>query len=229
VQQGVTRRGETGVRAILRCPAGPELARQAAELAAQDFGRDMMPAQQLARLRAKNPSILACLTSVQGGFLGYFDVIPFKPDFAQGFLSGRSAVSDLGKATGRTISPRDIFGAEEMAECKDLYIAGIAVLEPHAYSGRRHASMLVWGFWKYMQRFYPPVPGRQVFAVAETPEGASLLKRFNFALRTGADETPDKHPLYILALSRAAFRHAFRSLPDWKGAVRMDLGRPEPR
>ena len=153
----MTRRGETGVRAILRCPAGPELARQAAELAAQDFGRDMMPAEQLAQLRAKNPSILACLTSVQGGFLGYFDVIPFKPDFAQGFLSGRSAVSDLGKATDRTISPRDIFGAEEMAECKDLYIAGIAVLERHAYSGRRHASMLVWGFWKY-SAFIRPLP-----------------------------------------------------------------------
>ena len=64
--------------------------------------------------------------------------------------------------------------------------------------------------------------------MAETSEGAALLKRFDFAVR-GAGQRPDKHPLYILALSRAAFRHAFQSLPDWRRAVRLDLSRAAPQ
>ena len=208
-------------RAILQCPVGPELARQATSLATQCYGSDTMPAARFELLRAENPNILACLTNVRGEFLGYFDVFPLRPDFAELFLSGGVAAGWSGKVSERIFSGDDIFGADEMDLCTSLYISGIAVPQPVTYARRRYAGMLVWGFWKYIESFYPPARRREIFAVAATEAGENLLRRFHFSVRDEASKKPHKHPLYVLELSPEVLRKVFESLPDWSATCKL--------
>jgi len=216
-------------RAILQCPVGLELAREASSLAKESYGSDMMPVARSELLRARNPNILACLTNGGDEFLGYFDVFPLKPDIAALFLSGRLATRWSGKADERIFSEDDIFGADEMDLCTSLYISGIAVPQPVTYARRRDASMLVWGFWKYLEFFYPPSRRREVFAVAATGAGENLLRRFHFSVRDEESKQPDKHPLYVVELSPEVLRKALESLPDWSASCQLSwAGRQEP-
>ena len=208
-------------RAILQCPVGLELARKAISLAAESYGSETMPAAGFELLRAKNPNILACLTNVRGEFLGYFDVFPLKPEIAELFLSGGVTTRWSGKATERIFSEADIFGADEMGLCTSLYISGIAVPHAATYARRRDASMLVWGFWKYIESFYPPTHRREIFAVAATEAGENLLRRFHFSVRNEASEKPHKHPLYVVELSSDVLRESLESLPDWSASCQL--------
>jgi hypothetical protein len=217
-------------RAILQCPVGQELARQASSLARESYGSDTMPVARSELLRAKNPYILACLTNVRAEFLGYFDVFPLKPDIAELFLSGGIAARWSGKADERIFSADDIFGANEIDLCTSLYIAGIAVPQPETYARRRHASMLVWGFWKYIESFYPPAHRREIFAVAATEAGENLLRKFHFSVRDEESKKPHKHPLYVVKLSPDVLRRAFESLPDWSASCQLSwAGHTSPR
>jgi len=213
-------------RAILQCPVDPELARQAISLAADCYGSDTMPAARFELLRAKNPNILACLANAQGEFLGYFDVFPLKPDIAELFLSGEVTTRWSGKASERIFSSDDIFGADEMDLCTCLYISGIAVPQPATYARRRYASMLVWGFWKYIESFYPPARRREIFAVAATEAGENLLRKFHFSARDEASRKPHKHRLYVLELSPEGLRKVFESLPDWSASCQLSWADP---
>jgi len=204
-------------RTILQCPVGLELARQASSLARESYGSDTMPVERSELLRAKNPNILACLT-VRGEFLGYFDVFPLKPDIAELFLAGRLTTRWSGKADERIFSKDDIFGADEMDLCTSLYISGIAVPQPATYASRRHAAMLVWGFWKYIESFYPPARPREIFAVAATDAGENLLRKFHFSVRDEANKKSRNNPLYVLELSPEVLRKVFESLPDWSAS-----------
>lgn len=216
-------------RAILQCPVGLELARQATRLATECYGSDTMPAARFEQLRAKNPNILACLTNARGEFLGYFDVFPLKPDIAELFLSGGVTVRWSGKARERIFSGDDIFGADEMDLCPRLYISGIAVLQPATHARRRYAGMLVWGFWKYIESFYPPARRREIFAVAATEAGENLLKRFHFSVRDEASGKPHKHRLYVLELSPEVLHKVFESLPDWSASCKLSwVGAQDP-
>ena len=216
-------------RAILQCPASPELARQATDLARESYGSDTMPAARFELLRAKNPNILACLTNAQCEFLGYFDVFPLKPDSAELFLSGGLRAQWSGKAGEKSFSGDDIFSADEMDLCSRLYISGIAVPQPATYANRRYASMLIWGFWKYIESFYPPARQREIFAVAATDAGENLLRKFHFSMRDEADKKFRKDPLYALELSPQVLRKVFESLPDWSASCSLSwVGVQEP-
>jgi len=216
-------------RAILQCPVGPELAHRAISLAAECYGSDTMPAARFELLRAKNPNILACLTNVRGEFLGYFDLFPLKPDIAELFLWGGVTARWSGKAGERVFSGDDIFGANEMDLCTSLYISGIAVPQATTYARRRYASMLVWGFWKYIEYFYSPARRREIFAVAATKAGENLLRRFHFSVRDEATKKPDKHRLYVLELSPEVLRKVFESLRDWSASCQLSwAGTPQP-
>ena len=214
-------------RAILQCPVGPELARQATSLATESYGSDTMPAAQFELLRAKNPDILACLTNVHSEFLGYFDVFPLKADSADLFLSGGLRAQWSGKAGEKSFSGDDIFGAEEMDLCARLYISGIAVPQPATYASRRYASMLIWGFWKYIASFYPPARQREIFAVAATEAGENLLRKFHFSVRDEASKKPRKNPLYVLQLSPEVLHKVFESLPDWSASCSLSWVEPQ--
>lgn len=192
----------------LHCPCNSSLAEEAKLLARECYATDKnsLTPEQFEYLRVKNPLILACLTSERGEFLGYFDMIPLERSFAQLLLKGI--------VTENQITHEHVFSTNEMRSCEFLFISGLAVWDADTYTGRRNASMLVWGMLKYLDHYYSkakPV----VFAIASTDSGDELMRRFRLPLGCEPAGRIDKYPVYAIRLSREEIVKRLACLPDW--------------
>jgi hypothetical protein len=194
---------------VLHCPCARPIVRDANKLAAECYGSETIPPERYEQFRVKNPNILVCLTTDKGKLLGYFDAYPLEPTFASAFRSGKVSEQDL--------THDDILSPEEAVSCTTLYIAGVAVCNPETYAGRRHASMLIWGLLKYLERFYLNTRERQLLSLGSTEAGENLLQRLNFSVCSSAADRRDKHSLYQSLASAESIREILSSLPDWTG------------
>jgi hypothetical protein len=169
----------------LCCPCTTPLAKQVASLAKICFGGNTIALDHYEQLRVKNENILACLTSVSGRFLGYFDILPIDDSFAKLFMSGKLGEKDL--------THEHVLGLHEMESAHFVYLSGIASENPTSMTGMQNASILVWASFKYLDHFY----GKSVsiaFASAVTKEGERLLQRLGFSLHSAAEARSDKAP-----------------------------------
>lgn len=196
----------TGGRVAIRCPCDLKLADKAKELAKYWYPTDTISPDRFEQLRIKNPNILACLVGERGNLLGYFDVIPLKPSFAEQFLRGAVIESQ--------ITHEDVFAPDELAQCKHVFLSGLAVWDPDSYADRRNANILVWGLLKYLDHFYGG-GDRLAFASAATDEGEELLQRFDFQIGSEADVRIDKRRMYQAKLSRDELTKRLGWLPDF--------------
>jgi hypothetical protein len=190
----------------IQCPCDLRLTSEAARLAQYFYGSATISADKYEPLHVKNPYILACLVDVHGEFLGYFDVIPMKQSFAELFLQGTVTEKDL--------THEHIFAMNEIADCKYVYISGIAAKDPQMHVGRRHASILLWGLLKYLDHFYG-VPAPLGFATAATKEGENWLKKFEFDIRCEAQSRVDKLRMYALPISGELITRRLACIVDY--------------
>jgi hypothetical protein len=193
-------------RTILRCPCDLKLADEAKRLAHYWYPTDTIAPERFEQLRVKNPYILVCLVGERGELLGYFDVIPLKPSFAEQFLRG--------SITESQITHEDVFGPEEVAQCRHVFLSGLAVWDPESYVDRRNANILVWGLLKYLDHFYGRME-RLAFASAATEEGEELLQKFEFRIGSEADVRIDKRRMYETQLSQDEITKRLAWLPDF--------------
>jgi hypothetical protein len=192
----------------LHCPCTLSLSNEAKSLARHCYAASVTIGPDLyEQLRVKNPYILACLTDRRGKFLGYFDAIPISDAFGETFLRG--------SVTEAQITHEDVLAPGEMRHCKYLFIAGLAVYNPHTHAGRRNANILVWALLKYLAHFYGSVQPLS-FAVAATKEGDHLLQRFGIDLRAEATQRADGYRLYSMVLTRREIDKRLAFLPDWQ-------------
>jgi len=197
----------------LHCPCDMKLAEQVGQLAEECYrGENISPVKYEA-LRVKNPYILACLTGAQGNFLGYFDVIPLQDHFGALFLQGQ--------VTEKEITHEDILAPSEMAQCKYLYISGLAVRNWETYAGHRNAFILIWGLLKYLEHFYKEV-GPLAFAVAFTKEGGNLLETFKLKVGTDGSTRLDKHTVYSIILSHSEIMQRLACVPNYGPVCSLD-------
>jgi hypothetical protein len=198
----------------LTCPCDLKLADEAKRLAQSCYPADnSISPERFEQLRLKNPLILACLTGSAGQFLGYFDVVPLKEDFARLFLRG--SVGEM------QITHQDVLAEDEMHLCRYLFISGLAVCSPKTHPGGRHASILIWGLLKYLDQFY----GRAMpltFALAGTDAGNDLLRRFGLMVECEAEARSDKCKLYSLRISHEEIAKRLDCLPDWSSLCSID-------
>ena len=197
----------------LRCPCDLKLANQVGDLAQYYYGSASIPPINYEPLRVKNPHILACLLGPQGDFLGYFDVIPLKEGFANLFLQGRVAETD--------ITHEDIFAPHEMKLCRHVYISGVAVCNPDTHVGRRNAHILVWGLLKYLDHYYSAT-NPYAFASAVTEDGEKLLRSFKLQVVCEASKRADGHTMYALSLSHLEITKRLACLIDWSLLCSLD-------
>lgn len=190
-----------------RCPTDIRLAKQAAKLAEKCFaGSVTISPNSYEQLRVKNTYILACLTDEHGQLLGYFDAIPLRESFAIPFLRG--------SVTEDQITHEDVLAPNEMGSCKYLFVSGIAVDNPDTQRGKWNASIAVWGLLKYLAAFYRGA-NPLVFAVAATPAGDHLLKKFGLSLEADGSTRRDRYRLYSLPLTSREISNRLACLPDW--------------
>ncbi len=197
----------------LHCPCDLKLAEQVGQLAEACYrGENISPIKYEA-LRVKNPYILACLTGAKGNFLGYFDVIPLQDHFGTLFFQG--------KVTEKEITHEDILAPNDMAQCKYLYISGLAVRNWETYAGHRNTFILIWGLLKYLDHFYKN--GEPLaFAVAFTREGENLLETFKLSVGADGSTRLDKHTVYSVILSHSEIMQRLACVPDYSPVCSVD-------
>ena len=167
---------------------------------------------------AKNPNVLACLTTDSGQFLGYFDVIPLKSSFAEMFIAG--------KLTEDQLTHDEVCLPSEAPYCRYLFVSGLAVLQSDSFVGRRNASLLVWALLKYLDHYYSPTHPT-TFALAATKEGDDLLNRFRLNVAGERESRADHYKLYSLHLTKEEIARRLACLPDWSGLCVLDWSQPE--
>jgi hypothetical protein len=198
----------------LHCPVDLRLASKAIDLARYCFAASVsIQPSAYEQLRVKNSCILGCLTDHDGEFLGYFDAIPLREEFARAFL--------LGLVTETQITHEDVLGPKELASCRYLFIAGLAVCNPETHAGRRNASILVWALLKYLEWFYRSARPL-TFAVAATKTGDDLLRRFKLPLKSDAASRADRYKLYSIQLTPEEIARRLACLPDWSKLCLLD-------
>lgn len=198
----------------LNCPVDLRMASKAFDLARDCFsGSVSIAPSTYEQLRVKNPYILGCLTDHDGNFLGYFDVIPLREEFARAFLQGF--------VTETQITHEDVLAPNEVASCRYLFIAGLAVCYPETHAGRRNAGILVWALLKYLDRFYRSAKPLS-FAVAATKTGDDLLKKFKLPLQCEAESRADRYKLYSIQLTPGEIAKRLACLPDWSNLCVLD-------
>jgi hypothetical protein len=198
----------------IHCPVDLKLASKATNLARYCFAASVsIEPSTYEQLRVKNPYILGCLTDHDGEFLGYFDAIPLREEFAHAFLQGL--------VTETQITHEDVLAPKELASCRYLFIAGLAVCNPETHAGRRNASILVWALLKYLERFYRSARPLS-FAVAATKTGDDLLRRFKLPLQSDAASRTDGYNLYSIQLTSEEIARRLACLPDWSKLCLLD-------
>jgi len=205
----------TNTRCRLVCPADRGLAEQASHLAHEIFGNlGIIPTERYESWLVKNPNILACLVNSSGEVVGYFDVLPLRSDFMEGFIRGTLTELD--------IRHEDILPPQHARRCKRLYIAGIVVRDSGSYTARRHAKHLMWGLLQYLDHFYGAPSERHVYASGGTKEGRQILQRFGFQLVQEASVRRDKQALYVVSMSNPeTVENVAADVGNWAEACRL--------
>jgi hypothetical protein len=199
-------------RCKLVCPAGRRLAEEASHLAHEVFGNlGTISAERYESWLMKNQNILACLVDSEGEVVGYFDVLPLRSEFMDGFIRGTLTELD--------IRHEDILPPQHAKRCKRLYIAGIVVRDSNSFTAHRHAKHLMWGLLQYLNHFYGAPSERQVYASGGTKEGRQILKRFGFQLVQEASVRRDKQALFVVSMSNAEIvENVAADLGNWADA-----------
>lgn len=199
-------------RCKLVCPANRRLAEEASHLAHEIFGNlGIIPTDRYESWLLKNPYILACLVNSGGEVVGYFDVLPLKSEFMEGFIRGTLTELD--------IRHEDILPPQHAKRCKRLYIAGIVVRDSNAFTARRHAKHLMWGLLQYLDHFYGAPSARQVYASGGTKEGRQILQRFGFEMVQEASARRDKQALFVVSMSNVEIvENVAADLGNWADA-----------
>lgn len=215
---------EDNLRCRLQCPATRQLSELANALAHEAFGRTgSIPADRYETWRLKNPNILACLLDSKGMVVGYFDVLPLTNTFMDRFIRG-----DLSESN---IHHDDILSPQHARRCKRLYVAGIAVRNPHTHQGKRYARHLIWGLLRYLEHFYGAPSERQLYALGGTTEGKQILQRFKFRMIQDGSRRKDAQALYVASLADSELvEEIYAELGDWAPACRLSWNEaPSPR
>lgn len=200
-------------QAVLCCPCNSAISKEANDLASRYYGNESIPFDRFEQWRLKNPNILVCLLDSKGDVVGYFDVLPLRSTFFDPFI--------VGKITERHLGHEDILPPGKAHRCNRLYLSGIAVRDPATFLGHRYASILVWGLFRYLEHFYPPVRTRNLFALAATREGEQLLRKFNFRIATPGTAREDGHNLYMFSLNSSSLSEILSSMPSWENLCRL--------
>lgn len=201
----------------LRLANSESMARAASALATSSFGSDTIPCDRYESLHEKNRLILVCLVGSGDVVLGYFDVIPLAPSFAESFLRGH--VSEAG------LRREDVLAPEEMTSCTHIYIGGVVAKDAHTHVGRQHACVLVWGLLHYLRYYY----GRTeptVLASAATPEGDALLQKFGLNVVATADRRSDGRAVYSSKLTLSEIDRRIERYPDYRGVCDVTWASP---
>jgi hypothetical protein len=177
-------------------------------------GVQPLPSDRYEQWLMLNPTIFVCLFDSSRNVRGYFDVFPLDQNFMTLFIQGRVGEQDIRRE--HMLQQR----AAKTAEA--IYLGGIAVPDCRSHEGRRHAAMLVWGLFRYLEHFYPNPPVRYLYAQAATKEGERLLQKFRFQVVAGPSGRCDPYTLYRALVNEELHDLVRRNVPDFAHMV--DLG-----
>jgi len=172
------------IKIIFPCDIG--YYRAVNKLAKEKFGKNSASTSAANDWQKKNEYILTCLTD-NNLLVGYFDILPLKPDFAQRFISGEVGEKD--------IRAEHLFSFHELKKAEYVYFAGIAVKNTNVGAGCIHATYLIYAAILYLKTFYSGSNLKQILTIPTSDEGLAITKKF-FSLEREGGLRKDGQDLY---------------------------------
>jgi len=163
-------------------------------LARSHYGKSSIDYDIVRKWYEKNPLILTILTNSHNKFVGYFDILPLRPDFAKDLIEGTIKEKD--------IRHYDILPPEEMRNAEYIYFAGVSVKDQLTQTGRKHGAILIYAAMVYLETFYDLTNPKKIYAIAASTCGKNILEKLNFQIETDETNRKDKLDLYSRVISK---------------------------
>lgn len=174
-----------------------------------------LPPERYEQWVAVNPNILVCLFDRTRRIAGYFDVFPLAPSFMDMFVQGHCGEHDIRR--------EHILRPKAARSVRRLYLGGIAVADRCPNTRPWHAVRLLWALREYVEYFYAPLQGKELYAEAVTKEGEALLRKFGFVQQSPDRDRRDPFALYVATLDDG-LKRAQCLLPNWSEQVQLGWG-----
>jgi len=148
-----------------------------------------------------NPYALTILLNIQNNPIGYFDIYPIKDEFEKKFAQGIYSEKDL---------IHGILPYKKNNLYRNLYIAGIAVLKPNTYEGRKHAALLLRSIFMYLNLAYGNQTSIKLSATAATEQGRQILEKLGFKIENGGEFRKDGIDYYFKNINKETILNVLR-------------------
>ncbi|MDB5117678.1 MAG: hypothetical protein JWQ79_3170 [Mucilaginibacter sp.] len=163
-------------------------------LAIEKFGKKGANISAAEDWQKRNEYILTCLCD-HNMMVGYFDILPLKPEFAKRFIDGDAREKD--------IRAEHLYAFHDIKKVEYVYFAGIAVKNTSVGAGCIYATYLIYAAILYLKTFY----AENNITVLTTPtsdQGLAITKKF-FNLEREGELRKDKLDLYAANFNAAVY------------------------
>ncbi len=167
------------------------------------YGKSYTNSKVVKRWYEKNKYALSTLVDEKNHIVGYFDIVPFKPEFAKLFIDG--------KIEEKEIRPEYLYDENEMHNCNNVYLAGIAVAQTKNEIIKIFGGPLIYAVIKYIECFFNLEEGIKIISLPVTNCGAKLLDKFNFKIECEGIARKDKTNLMSLDVDKKTLAKLNRS------------------
>lgn len=130
--------------------------------------------------------------------VGYFDVLPLRPDVLQEFKKGEIDVADLKETS--------IFKASEKESVEDLYMDSI-IIDLDDYSQPIALRYVLRHIPQFLEKICNVEKVKNVYAIAATDDGKAILEGLGFNEIMSGEHRKDNDPLY-----QANFQQLYKRL-----------------
>ncbi len=178
-------------------PATPDEVEWVAELEAEVYPpEDAVPAHVLKEWYGCNPTGFSIVRMGNGQKIGHIDILPVKPATLGVFLDGNIVERD--------IRGDSLFAPNESDRIKDLYVESIIVLPPKGLSNAPAILCLLSRFIPLVRRMCDPSKIENIYAIAASASGESLLRRLGFDELKRGQNRRDQHDVFAAKFDHLA-------------------------
>ena len=161
------------------------------------FG-DAVPKHVLLEWYDSNPTGFSVIKMPNGQKIGHIDLLPIRPNTLRAFIDGNIVEKD--------IRGDSLFSPGDRNEIRSLYVESIAVQPPKRLSKAPAVICVLTNFLVLVERIADLASVEDVYAIAASSSGETLLKGLGFDALKSGDNRADRHNLYHVMFKDLAQR-----------------------
>lgn len=171
---------------------------EACDLTKAHYRHEYVSSDKAETWRQSNARGFVHLLNKDGKLCASFGVLGLASSFDEEFVKGN--VTDL------QLKGADVLSYDDAKRAPRLYISGVVVRDHRTHLGRKRAAAMLWAMVKYIESLYGTRKRRTLYAIAVTPESATILRKLGFTLKSEASTRADESDLFAFEITSAAWR-----------------------